>query len=278
MATDSLVSQHYTHGELLCAIQAALSKQGNSIDKLTLADIAPVDEFHIGGRLATEHLLSQVNFSAEQDILDVGCGLGGAARFIANHFNNQVTGIDLTAEYIETGKVLSQWVGLDERVSLYHGSALSMPFEDSQFDGATQFHVGMNIKDKQTLFREIYRVLKPGSTFALYDIMRMESGALAYPVPWATEASCSHLSTVDEYQATLTQAGFIVGDINERREFGLEFFSKMKERNQAQGGPPPLGLHTLMGTHTAVKVDNMLKNIRDGYIAPVELIAYKSTD
>ncbi|MEC4726917.1 class I SAM-dependent methyltransferase [Shewanella sp. D64] len=275
MATDNLISQHYTHGKLLEAIQGALLQQGHSIDKLTSDDIAPVDEFHIGGRLATEHLFAQINFTAEQHILDVGCGLGGTARYIASQFNNRVTGIDLTAEYIETGRCLSQWVGLDKQVSLCCGNALSMAFDDEAFDGASMFHVGMNIQDKVGLFREVYRVLKPISTFVIYDIMRMGSGELLYPVPWATDVDCSHVSTLEHYQLALTQAGFEVHHVDNRGVFALEFFSQMKARNQTNGGLPPLGLHTLMGRNTVDKIGNMLNNIRAGYIAPVELIAYK---
>lgn len=275
MISEDLVSQHYSHGGLLEAIKVALIQQGNVMDRLTLADLSAVDEFHVGGRMATEHLLSQVNFAADQEILDVGCGLGGTARYTANKFNNRVTGIDLSAEYIETGKHLCQWVGLDKQVTLHHGSALSMPFEDKKFDGATLCHVGMNIQDKAGLFNEIYRVLKPGSRFAIYDIMLAGSGELIYPLPWATDVSCSYLSSLDEYQLTLTQAGFSVLHVNNRRDFALEFFTALTHRNLTKGGVAPLSLHTVMGTNSGDKINNMLKKIRDNVIAPIELFVHK---
>ena len=165
MSYDETVSEHYTHGELLGAIQASITKLGKTIDNVTVQDLAPVDEFHIGGRLATDNLLDQLNFSEKDHILDVGCGLGGASRFVANKYNNSVTGIDLTQEYIDVGKALCAWVGLDKQVTLHQGSALSMPFEDETFDGAIMLHVGMNIDDKAKLFTEVYRVLRPGTSF-----------------------------------------------------------------------------------------------------------------
>jgi ubiquinone/menaquinone biosynthesis C-methylase UbiE len=84
----------------------------------------------------------------ETEVLDVGCGLGGAARFVASRYGCHVTGIDLTPEFIETAKVICGWVNLDSHISLHQGSALAMPFADRAFDRAYMLHVGMNIDDK----------------------------------------------------------------------------------------------------------------------------------
>lgn len=275
MSYDKSVSDHYLHGDLLNAIKATLPKLGKTTDTVTIEDLAPVDEFHIGGRAATDHLIDQMVFAEQNHVLDIGCGLGGAARHIANHYKCHVTGIDLTPEYIETGNVLSAWLSLDYSVTLKQGSALSMPFQDNQFDGAYMLHVGMNIDDKASLFSEIHRVLKSGSSFGIYDIMRQNNDALIYPVPWATESSTSMLATADEYKQALIKAGFKISEENNRRDFALAFFKQLRATTKANGGPPPLGLHTLMQGSAATKVKNMTSNIVNGCIAPVEIIAYK---
>lgn len=275
MSYDESVSEHYSHGGLLKAIETALPNLGKSPDNISIEDLSPVDEFHIGGRQATEQLMDQLNFSEHDHVLDVGCGLGGAARFVANKYNNRVTGIDLTQEYIETGRALCTWVKLDRHITLEQGSALAMPFHDETFDGAYMLHVGMNIEDKASLFSEIYRVLRPGSLFGIYDVMRHNDGELLYPVPWATECSTSKLATPDQYNHALDDAGFEVFKENNRRDFALEFFRQLREKTEANGGPPPLGLHTLMQSSTAGKIKNMIENVSAGYIAPVEIIAQK---
>ncbi len=275
MSFDKSVSEHYTHGELLGAIKSAITKLGKTIESVSIDDLAPVDEFHVGGRLATDNLLDQLNFSEPDHILDVGCGLGGASRYIANKYNNRVTGIDLTREYIEVGKDLSAWVGLGKQVSLYQGSALAMPFEDAAFDGAIMLHVGMNIDDKARLFAEVYRVLRRSASFGVYDIMQINNGELAYPVPWAAENSTSKLATPDHYKQALVHAGFKVAAHNTRRDFALEFFQRMRVKTAANGRPPPIGLHILMQESTAVKISNMVENITANLIAPVEIIAQK---
>ena len=158
---------------------------------------------------------------------------------------------------------------------LEHGSALSMPFRDNTFDGGYMLHVGMNIEDKALLFSEIYRVLKPGAYFGVYDVMRVKDGELSYPVPWATENSTSKLSTPVQYKKALADTGFEVFNEHYRREFAMEFFRQLHQKTAASSGPPPLGLHTLMQDSTLIKVGNMIANISNGYIAPVEMIARK---
>ena len=275
MSYDESVSNHYLHGGLLNAIEAALPALGKTTENVTIEDLAPVDEFHIGGRLATDNLFDQLNFSEQGYILDVGCGLGGAARYVATKYKNRVAGIDLTPEYIETGKALCSWLNLDKYVTLEQGSALSMSFQDNSFDGGYMLHVGMNIDDKASLFAEIFRVLKPRSSFGIYDVMGQKDGELIYPVPWATESSTSKLATPDQYKQALGDAGFEVSTENNRRAFSLEFFKQLRAKTEANGGPPPLGLHTLMQESTASKIKNMIDNIANGFIAPVEIIVQK---
>ena len=274
--TTQQVSTHYTHGNLIAAIRSGIESLGKTVNSVTVDDLAPVDEFHIGGRQASEHFLGQLDLTPEKHILDVGCGLGGPARFAASRYQCRVDGIDLTPEYIETGRVLCGWVGLSDRISLHQGSALSMPFADGVFDGAYMLHVGMNIEDKAKLCSEVSRVLRPGALFGIYDVMRIGEGELSYPVPWATTATSSAVVEPGQYRSALQAAGFAVIAERNRRDFALAFFEQSRAKTMAAGGPPPLGLHVLMGRNAPDKIQNMTQNISKGRIAPVELIARKA--
>ena len=276
MPAHTDVSSHYTRGGLTEAIRVGIASLGKAPDTVTIDDLAPVDEFHIGGRKASEDFLGQLGFTTEKHILDVGCGLGGAARFVASRYGSRVTGIDLTGEYVETGNVLCKWVGLDQRISLRQGSALAMPFADSSFDGAYMLHVGMNIEDKKKLALEVARTLRPGSFFGIYDVMRTGPGELAYPVPWATSPNLSVVAEPERYKEALLAADFTVIAERNRRDFALAFFAELRAKTAAAGGPPGLGLHLLMGKSTPEKVQNMIDNISKGRIAPVDLIARRA--
>jgi ubiquinone/menaquinone biosynthesis C-methylase UbiE len=276
MPNDKAVSDHYQHGHLLQAIEAGLAALGKSRDNVTVEDLGPVDEFHVGGRVATDHFLSQLKFSVEDHVLDVGCGLGGASRFVATEYESQVTGIDLTQEYVDTGNELSAWVGLGDKISLQQGSALEMPFANDSFSGAYMLHVGMNIADKAKLFAEVFRTLRPGSLFGVYDVMRQDDGDLAYPLPWARDERTSSLATPDEYVEILSNAGFEVVSRTSRREFALEFFRRQRALIRENGGPPPLGVHVLMQQNSEERVKNMVANLKRGSVAPAEIVARKA--
>jgi ubiquinone/menaquinone biosynthesis C-methylase UbiE len=275
MAEEAKVSKHYAHGNLTSAIVAGLATLGKTKDSITVDDLAPIDEFHIGGRKASEVFLSQLGFSPATHVLDVGCGLGGAARFVASRYGSRVTGIDLTDEYVATGNTLCKWTGLDQRISLRRGNALAMPFDDGKFDGAYMLHVGMNIENKEQLADELARVLRSGSVLGIYDVMRTGPGDLSYPLPWAATPDLSTVAELYRYTKALETAGFAVISERNRRDFALTFFSDLRTKTAAAGGPPPLGLHVLMGKTTPDKIQNMIANITDGRIAPVELIARK---
>ena len=275
MSDANLVSKHYTHGRLLDTIRAGVEALGKSPDTVSVEDLGPVEEFHIGGRVATESFLDQLGLRTEDHVLDVGCGLGGASRFVAQRYGCRVTGIDLTREYIETGRVLCSWVGLEDRIALDQGDATALSYSDGAFDKAYMMHVGMNIADKQRLIAELHRVIRPGGCLGIYDVMRIGDGDLTLPVPWAATVGANAVASPEEYKDALKAAGFQLLAERNRREFAVEFFARLQANAATAQGPPPLGLHILMGETAPVKVKNMIENITENRVAPVELIAEK---
>lgn len=275
MPDEKLVANHYAHGGLLKAIGDGIAKLGKTTASVSLDDLGPVDEFHIGGRVATQSFLDQLDIGASHHVLDVGCGLGGASRFAAHAYGCRITGVDLTREYVETGNVLCTWVGLSDRITLQVANATALPHPNEAFDRAYMLHVGMNIADKDRLVSELHRVVRPGAKVGIYDVMRVSDGELTFPVPWAMEAEGSSVASVPTYQAALKRAGFTIVAERNRRDFALEFFAQLQAKVADAKGPPPLGLHILMGSTAPMKVKNMIENISRNIIAPVEIVAEK---
>jgi SAM-dependent methyltransferase len=272
MAAEQDVSRHYGRGGLFDRIRAGLAQAGVDPDHPAAADLKPVDEFHIGGVAATEELLAQIPVRPGMAVLDIGSGIGGTARFLAERTGARVTGLDLTPEFVATATELSRMVGLDDRVAFRQGSALEMPFPDDSFDLGTLLHVGMNIPDKPRLMAEAARVLRPGAHFVVYDVMRVGEEELDYPVPWARTSETSFVGTPDDYRAVATAAGFEIASERNRRDYALDFFQKMQARF-AESGPPPLGIHLFMGEDMRqAMIGNMVANVCAGRIAPVEMI------
>lgn len=277
VSANAAISEHYDSAHLLAAIHLGIEALGKTPATITIDELAPVDEFHVGGRSATDDLCQRLGLTADARVLDVGCGIGGTARFIADQYGCDVTGIDITPDFVAIARALTNWVGLTDLVRFERGDATQQPFNDASFDHAVQLHVGMNIADKAALFAEVHRVLKPGGTFGLYDIMRTSDSDVSYPVPWATDASTSFVADIDTHRQTLEAAGFEITEERNRRDFAIEFFTAMQARTKTADGPPPLGLHLIIGKDTPAKIANIVAAIENGFLAPVEMICHKST-
>lgn len=270
------IQQHYTRQELGDAILSALAAAGRDLNNLKPEDLASVDEFHIRGREATIELAQQLHLDAAKQILDVGSGVGGASRYLAVAFGCRVTGLDLTEEYCRAAQMLADRLGLSSRVTYRHGSALAMPFEDASFDVVWTQHAAMNIADKTKLYDEIRRVLRPGGSFALYDVLAGPGGALHFPVPWAREPSLNFLITPEALRELLERAGFRIVSWRDTSRAGQAWFQEVAAKMQAQGGsPPPLGFHLLLGEDFRPMAQNQVRNLNERRIVLIEAIAQR---
>lgn len=275
MSREPEVAAHYTSGDLMDRILVALKQAGVEPGRPTPADLAPVDEFHIGGASATQDFLAKLPFKAGERILDVGCGLGGPARFIAQASGVHVTGLDLTPEYVDVATQLSRLTGQQDVTAFDVGSALAMPYADSSFDGAVTVHVAMNIADRDGLYCEVARVLKPGGTFGVYDVMKGNDVPIDYPVPWAMTPETSHLTTPGETQELLRRAGFEIVAYEDRTGHAKVFFERVVAAASQADRPPPIGLHLLTGSTHRQKFANMLNAVGDGRLTPGMIVARK---
>ncbi len=154
------ITKHYTAGgNLVDLVASRLKDEGKELAGLKASDLAAIDEFHIRGRQATLELAHRMKLRATDQVLDIGSGLGGPARTLAETCGCAVTGIDLTESYCDAARVFSEWTGLDRQVDFRQGDATSMPFEDDCFNAAMTIHVAMNIWAKDRIYAEAKRVI-----------------------------------------------------------------------------------------------------------------------
>jgi len=194
-------------------------------------------------------------------LLDVGCGIGGTSRMAAMA-GAEVTGIDLTPDFIDAATALTERVGLSDRVSYVLTAGESAPFEDASFDAAVMVHVGMNIPRKAVVFSQVHRVLAPGARFVMFEQMRTADGDLTYPLPWADDERSSFVETADEYVAHLEAAGFTVEEVEDRTASTL-------------GSPPAGSLSPIVvfGQAFAKRVGNNVAATRAGQLGAILVAA-----
>ena len=240
MADVGAVTEFYGSGTLWQRLADALAADGVDVDAPTLTDLAPYDQFHGRGLEATIELADSVEITPADHVLDVGSGLGGPARVLADRFGCRVTGIDLTAEFCEVAARLCTLTDLDDRVSVRQGSALDMPFGDGAFDGAYSMNVSMNIADRAGLYREIHRVLRPGGWLVLSELARGPNpDEHGFPVPWARSADESFLTAPEETCELLAACGFTVARCTDHSEAAREYRARVRAMVE-RGHEPPM--------------------------------------
>ncbi len=268
------VKQHYTRTDLGKLILSALVDAGKDINNLKPEDLAPVDEFHIRGRAATLELADVVGLNASKQVLDVGSGVGGASRYIARQFGCRVTGVDLTDEYCRVATMLAERIGVSHLVSYRQGDALNLAFPDGTFDVVWTQHVAMNISNKAALYREMYRVLKPGGAVAIYDILAGPKGPVLFPVPWARVPETSFLVTPEELRRLLQASGFTIANWEDTTAMARTWFTDLAKKIH-DTGLPPLSFHVLMGQDFGVMAQNQRRNLEENRIALAQVVATK---
>ncbi len=270
---ESRIRQHYCREDLAGRILAALAARGFDPERLQPDDLAGFEDMHAGGREATESLMELLDPPAEAQVLDVGSGLGGPARYLARTRGCRVVGVDLVPELVEAARHLTERVGLGERVTFQVASALDLPFESRSFDAAYTIHVGMNIEDKERFYCEIGRVLKPGTWFALFDLFRL-AGEPDYPVPWAEGPEQSFLIRVDELDRLLTRLGFEVVTIRNRtRQAAAAMQESARRAARADDGEAPGSAALVMGPRWREKVRHLAAALADGRLGAWEVLA-----
>lgn len=200
----------------------SLAGRGIRADAATVEDLHDVDMIHMGGVAATDALASLAGVAAGHRVLDVGCGVGGPARRLASRFGARVWGVELSEVLCEAASKLTELVGLAQQVRFAHGSGLALPFPDTEFDVVIMQHVAMQVSEKDQLFTELARVVRPGGGLALHELFAGE-GDLHYPLPWATEPSMSALEPLADCVERVSRAGFDVGTFRDQSDDGRRF-------------------------------------------------------
>jgi SAM-dependent methyltransferase len=254
-----LVRAYYPSAGLADAVVDVLAGAGIDVAHLTVQDLSAVDQLHAGGAAATALVLERINLTAGTTLLDVGCGLGGPSRMAADRYQAQVTGVDLTPELVDAASALAARVGLEKRCRFLATPGETLPFDEGSFDAAMMIHVGMNVRDKRSLFAEVHRVLSPGAVFLLYEQVRRGAGDLTYPLPWAVDERSSFVEAADDYVAALAAAGFVQIEVEDRT-------------GPVPGAPPPsvqVGPADILGPAYVAGVTNHISATRAGLLGGV---------
>jgi MPBQ/MSBQ methyltransferase len=268
---SDILERHYAGFDIVEAVTKALADAGKAGGPLAAADLSAIDQFHVRGLLATMDLAKAAAPSKDMSILDVGSGLGGAARYLAKSFGCRVTGLDLMESYCAVATLLTERSGLGDLIQFQPGDALNLPFPDGSFDQVWTQHVAMNIANRPRLYGEMRRVLKSQGRLAIYDVIKAGSTPLLYPVPWALDQRTSFVVTEPDMRELLAQSGFSPVSWEDKTEAALLWFQDMQMK-WAGAQPSALGIHVLIGPEIRAMSSNLRTNLQEGRAKLVQVV------
>ena len=274
MISKSDIENFWTRGDVFSRVHQAMSEAGLINKKLEIEELFPIDQYHARGIAATVDLGKRMPISKNQKIIDIGCGLGGPARYYAKEFKCFITGIDITPSFIEIGNEFNRLTSMSDNVELLVGNGEVLDFDNETFDGAYSQHVTMNISNREKFFSEAFRVLKKDSFFAFTEHGLGPEGNPIFPLPWANSLEMSFLLPPQKTILILKDIGFSDIKIIETAEkyiSGYEKLIKLKSENKK----PVLGIHVIGGESMSERSRNSMQSIKENKTLPFEIVCKK---
>ena len=275
MSDEKTISDHWGTGDVYSRIIDAMKAAGIDPETVTIEQLAPVDHFHARGFPATIELADALPIEAGQHLVDIGCGIGGPARYLARRFGCKVNGLDITAPFVDAGNKLTALVGMQASVSIEQGDGQKLPYADAMFDGGYAQHVTMNVPDRVTFFGEAQRVLKPGAFFAITEHGLGPVGDPHHPLPWSEDGKGAYLIRPADTLDLLERAGFSDFQVTDTGEQYLQGYLRAIELAE-KGEAPVFGVHILLGKLAPQIVRNAARNIEERRTHPVQIICRKA--
>lgn len=262
--TARAVTEHYARRGALAPRILALAAEATHGEPPKAADLAAFDQLHPRGREATDELAGLVEWSGLARFLDLGCGIGGPARYLAETRGVPAIGIDLTESFCADARHLAAATGTEARFAC--ADATRLPFADAAFPLVLTQAASMNIPDKAALYGEVARVLAPGGRFLLHDVQLGPAGEPHFPVPWASEPAGSHLLPPAAVRALIEAAGLTCRLWEDRTadvRASIEAQRRLAAELKAAGQTLPPGAHTLQGPEFREMAANLARNLAE---------------
>jgi len=177
---------------------------------------------HMGGLSTTKELIELCGIDERTHVLEVGCGTGATARYLAKKLGCRVMGVDIRASMVERATERAKRARVEDRVHFRVASATDLPFEDGSFDVVLVESVTTFIEDKSAAIGEYARVVKPGGCLGLNEEIWLKTPPPQEIVDYAAKTWDIHteIVTLDRWVQLLEASGLEI-TLGSPRTFGV---------------------------------------------------------
>lgn len=276
-AGSSLATQNPA-SQLWLNIASALQSENISLNDLNTDLLAPIDQLHIGGRQATIKLLNDAGIQPKSQGMEIGSGLGGTARLIAEQFQAEITAIDITEAFTYACHAINQQLGFGSITSLCADACIPQVAPASQ-DFVISQHTLMNIPDKERAIKTLSESLKDGGLLLLHEVFAGDNQEpLKLPVPWASDPQHSHLPLFETMDQLVRDAGFEQIRAEDVTDSALAWRTKHTQRENGTSNKghtqqkSPLNPQLIFGNAFISMGQNLMRNLADRKVRVIEAV------
>jgi len=183
-----------------------MARRGLIPGSLRPRDCASVDQLHVGQLESTIAFADWVSVRKGSRVLDLGAGLGGPARYLAEEHAAEVVAVEVVEELHEAAIALTARLGLEDRVR-HECAAISSSLARGPFDLVWLEHVDMHIPDKRSLYARARTLLGAEGRIVWHDWLAGPGGEPIWPLFWSADGAISFLSTEASFRADLAAEG-----------------------------------------------------------------------
>lgn len=208
-------------------ILADLAAAGLGPDSpLTVSDLTPFDQYHYEGTVAVDEAAFALGATSGLEVLDVGAGLGGPARYLAETSGAIVTALELQADLDKLGAKLTERCGLAEHVHHVNGDILTDDLGAGRFEGMMSMLCVLHIADRDQLFSRCAHALAPGARIFIEDYYERAPMTEQEKADLAHDVSCPYLPDLETYVSQVANAGFIDIDVTDMTHDWTDFVAE----------------------------------------------------
>jgi cyclopropane fatty-acyl-phospholipid synthase-like methyltransferase len=210
MEVRSAIDFYERHPISADIIRAKLTAARGNLDNVAPDELLPHDQDHYGGLAANDALAKAAQLKPGQKVADFCAGLAGPARYMAQRYGVDVTGVELTPTRVRGANELTHLVGLQDKVRVVEANVMAVPLADQSVDVVLSQEAFLHVPDKAKALREAHRILKSGGRLAFTDwIAHRPLSEADARLMWQGMAATGLLN-IPDYVVLIERCGFAV--------------------------------------------------------------------